>query len=147
MPSKSEVSITFRNFANFDLTEATKECFLLIVERGLSRDQVRETMDWVPAEYFNAIYNLAQRAIVVSENSMPAEFRRAYHRARINQLAEHANPSVALRALAQMGKDPEVATALPSPIAIDRETIAKLAELNSGQRIIDENVIKMKGKS
>jgi hypothetical protein len=132
--SKSEIE----DISGFDINDALMRVHEMLSE-GVEDDTIRETMHYVPAVHWKPLLNRAKAVLLATEHSMPPELRQAWVRAQLNKIvAQNANtdPGIAIKALTQIGKDPELQlTAKTATIQIDMSTASRL-EILSRQRTL-----------
>lgn len=122
--------------AQFNINEALLRICEMLAEE-VDEPTIRATMDYIPKAHWKPLMNRAKAIRKTVENSMPPELRQAWVRARLNELADNPDHDVALKAIGQISKDPElVLTAKTATVHIDMQTASRLEAL-SKERVVE----------
>lgn len=129
-PAGSVAQAVIRETTGYDVQEALVRIDEMLSE-GTGEEQIRAALPWVPKRHWEALFTRAQRIRETLNHAIPAELRQQWVRAKLNRIADEGDPATALKALAQISKDPELQlTARTSSIHIDLSTASRLEELS-----------------
>jgi uncharacterized protein (UPF0147 family) len=115
----------------FDPAAAIERCLVLLAE-GWRKDDIRDELG-LSVGNFTPVYNQAKAIREAVDDYIPTAVRKEWVRSKLNRIVQdnwEENPKVAVSALAQISKDPDMnLVSRTSGIMLDEAVLAKLKSL------------------